>query len=219
MKWRVKYHASQHVAKISLTLSRQHAGIPKSASICCIEQPCSLILLANGSKALLAAAQRRTAALGPNSPCSLEAVQARLCRAFWSGRLHTGPDYSRINIMQGCRCWTTWAVLAQHHQQLHTRIENEKYSTYNFQQLRSEMRYHIHCCFLQGRHNIGDRDLERDIIPMCREMGLGVASWSVLGAGKFTGRFKRVSCSWLLSIPKEPALKGPDTVAAGQSQI
>ncbi|KAK9846068.1 hypothetical protein WJX84_008154 [Apatococcus fuscideae] len=43
----------------------------------------------------------------------------------------------------------------------------------------------------QGKHNIGDRDMERDIIPMCREMGLGVAPWSVLGAGKFTGRFKR----------------------------
>ncbi len=45
---------------------------------------------------------------------------------------------------------------------------------------------------LQGKHNIGDRDMEREIIPMCKDMGLGVAPWNVLGAGKFTGRFKKV---------------------------
>lgn len=45
---------------------------------------------------------------------------------------------------------------------------------------------------LQGKHSIGDRDTERDIIPMCKEMGLGVAPWGVLGGGRFTGRFKKV---------------------------
>lgn len=44
----------------------------------------------------------------------------------------------------------------------------------------------------QGRHNIGDRSMEREIIPMCRKLGLGVCPWSVLGAGKYTGRFKNV---------------------------
>jgi aryl-alcohol dehydrogenase-like predicted oxidoreductase len=33
----------------------------------------------------------------------------------------------------------------------------------------------------QGRHNIGDRSMEREIIPMCNRMGLGVIPWSVLG--------------------------------------
>lgn len=42
----------------------------------------------------------------------------------------------------------------------------------------------------QGRHNIGDRSMEREIIPMCQKLGLGVCPWSVLGAGRYTGRFK-----------------------------
>ena len=29
--------------------------------------------------------------------------------------------------------------------------------------------------FNLGRHNLGDRDLENDIIPMCLDMGLGVS--------------------------------------------
>lgn len=41
----------------------------------------------------------------------------------------------------------------------------------------------------QGRHNIGDRSMEREILPMCNKLGLGVAPWSVLGAGKYTGRY------------------------------
>lgn len=45
----------------------------------------------------------------------------------------------------------------------------------------------------QGRHNIGDRSIEREIIPMCTKMGIGVTSWSVLGAGKYSGRIRRES--------------------------
>lgn len=41
----------------------------------------------------------------------------------------------------------------------------------------------------QGRHNIGDRSIEREIIPMCMKLGLGITPWSVLGAGKYTGRY------------------------------
>eukprot|EP00803_Ostreobium_quekettii_P001440 evm.model.scf_2809.2 EVM.evm.TU.scf_2809.2 scf_2809:10118-15886(-) len=43
----------------------------------------------------------------------------------------------------------------------------------------------------QGRHNIGDRSMEREIVPMCRRLGLGVCPWSVLGAGKYTGRHQK----------------------------
>ncbi|KAK9708095.1 hypothetical protein K7432_009828 [Basidiobolus ranarum] len=37
----------------------------------------------------------------------------------------------------------------------------------------------------QGKWNISDRDFERDILPMVRQFGLGLAPWGVLGGGKF----------------------------------
>jgi aryl-alcohol dehydrogenase-like predicted oxidoreductase len=40
-------------------------------------------------------------------------------------------------------------------------------------------------CVYQGRWNLMIRDLERDIIPMCREFGMAIAPWDVLGGGKF----------------------------------
>jgi len=43
----------------------------------------------------------------------------------------------------------------------------------------------------QGRHNIGERSMEREIMPMCQKMGIGITSWSVLGAGKYAGRIPR----------------------------
>lgn len=40
----------------------------------------------------------------------------------------------------------------------------------------------------QGRHNIGDRSMEREIIPMCKKFAMGVMPWGVLGGGKYTVR-------------------------------
>ncbi|ODO05817.1 hypothetical protein I350_04878 [Cryptococcus amylolentus CBS 6273] len=37
----------------------------------------------------------------------------------------------------------------------------------------------------RGLWNVGTRDLERDIIPMCRANGMGLAPWGTLGQGKF----------------------------------
>ncbi|TYJ54957.1 hypothetical protein B9479_004369 [Cryptococcus floricola] len=37
----------------------------------------------------------------------------------------------------------------------------------------------------QGNWNVAKRDMERDIIPMCRANGMSVAAWGVLGQGKF----------------------------------
>ncbi|ORY35569.1 putative aryl-alcohol dehydrogenase [Naematelia encephala] len=37
----------------------------------------------------------------------------------------------------------------------------------------------------QGRWSLGDRAIERDIIPMCRSLGLSLAPYGVLGQGKF----------------------------------
>ncbi|KLO07374.1 Aldo/keto reductase [Schizopora paradoxa] len=36
----------------------------------------------------------------------------------------------------------------------------------------------------QGMWNVMARDLERDIIPMCRSFGLGIAPWNVVGGGR-----------------------------------
>jgi len=43
----------------------------------------------------------------------------------------------------------------------------------------------------QGKYHLGERDVEREIYPMCNALGLGFVSWCILGQGKFTGRFKR----------------------------
>ncbi|ODN92759.1 aryl-alcohol dehydrogenase [Cryptococcus wingfieldii CBS 7118] len=37
----------------------------------------------------------------------------------------------------------------------------------------------------QGLWNVSVRDLERDVIPMCRANGMGLAPWGALGRGKF----------------------------------
>ena len=40
----------------------------------------------------------------------------------------------------------------------------------------------------QGRWSLMQRDLERDVIPMCRAFGMAIAPWDVLGGGKFQSR-------------------------------
>lgn len=37
----------------------------------------------------------------------------------------------------------------------------------------------------QGKWNAGFRDLEREVIPMCRDQGMAIAPWAPLGQGKF----------------------------------
>ncbi|KZT71433.1 aryl-alcohol dehydrogenase [Daedalea quercina L-15889] len=36
----------------------------------------------------------------------------------------------------------------------------------------------------QGRWNVLDRDMEREIVPMCRAQGMAIAPWNVLAGGK-----------------------------------
>ncbi|KAL4903585.1 hypothetical protein BDW74DRAFT_185973 [Aspergillus multicolor] len=43
----------------------------------------------------------------------------------------------------------------------------------------------------QGLWSAGVRDLEREIVPMCRDQGMGVTAWGVLGHGKFRAAAKR----------------------------
>jgi len=40
----------------------------------------------------------------------------------------------------------------------------------------------------QGRWNVMQRDMEREIIPMARHFGMALAPWDVLGGGKFQSR-------------------------------
>ncbi|KAI7786298.1 aldo/keto reductase [Diaporthe eres] len=48
-------------------------------------------------------------------------------------------------------------------------------------------------CVYQGRWNASSRDFEREIIPMCREEGMGLAPWGALGGGSFKTEEQRKS--------------------------
>lgn len=44
---------------------------------------------------------------------------------------------------------------------------------------------------LQMEYNLGQRTGERDLLPMARELGIGVMPWSPLGGGVFSGKYSR----------------------------
>jgi aryl-alcohol dehydrogenase-like predicted oxidoreductase len=44
---------------------------------------------------------------------------------------------------------------------------------------------------LQPLYNLVVRDLELDLLPLCRDQGLGVLPWSPLAAGFLTGKYRR----------------------------
>lgn len=43
----------------------------------------------------------------------------------------------------------------------------------------------------QAGYNLLDRTAERDVIPMCRKLGIGVLPWSPLAGGVLTGKYSR----------------------------
>lgn len=43
----------------------------------------------------------------------------------------------------------------------------------------------------QAEYNLATRDAEREILPMCRELGLGVTPWAPLAGGVLTGKYSR----------------------------
>ncbi|KAF7551358.1 hypothetical protein G7Z17_g5059 [Cylindrodendrum hubeiense] len=45
----------------------------------------------------------------------------------------------------------------------------------------------------QGRWSAAERDFEREIIPMCKDEGMGIAPWGSLGGGKFKSEEQRKS--------------------------
>jgi aryl-alcohol dehydrogenase-like predicted oxidoreductase len=47
-------------------------------------------------------------------------------------------------------------------------------------------------CALQSEYSLWSRDPEDDILPLCRELGIGFVAYSPLGRGFLTGRFKTI---------------------------
>jgi aryl-alcohol dehydrogenase-like predicted oxidoreductase len=45
---------------------------------------------------------------------------------------------------------------------------------------------------MQVQYSLLERSIEREILPLCRETGLGVTPWSPLGGGILTGKYARV---------------------------
>lgn len=46
---------------------------------------------------------------------------------------------------------------------------------------------------LQSEYSLWTRDVEREILPACRELGIGFVAYSPLGRGFLTGRFRKTS--------------------------
>jgi aryl-alcohol dehydrogenase-like predicted oxidoreductase len=44
---------------------------------------------------------------------------------------------------------------------------------------------------LQPQYSLATRDIERELLPLCRSEGLAVLPWSPLGGGLLTGKYKR----------------------------
>lgn len=44
---------------------------------------------------------------------------------------------------------------------------------------------------LQAQYSLVSRDLERECVPVCKKLGIGVLPWSPLGAGFLTGKYQR----------------------------
>lgn len=64
---------------------------------------------------------------------------------------------------------------------------------------------------VQVPYNLIRRDLEREILPMAKHMGLAVLPWSILGGGVLTGKF--------LTEPTSPTRVNPATLNLTPAQL
>lgn len=55
----------------------------------------------------------------------------------------------------------------------------------------AELRGWTQFCALQIQYSLVERTVEREMIPMAREMGMGVSPWAPLGQGMLTGKYTR----------------------------
>jgi aryl-alcohol dehydrogenase-like predicted oxidoreductase len=69
----------------------------------------------------------------------------------------------------------------------------------------SEMKGYARFISEQSPYNLLDRRIENELVPMCREHGLGILPWAVLGMGVLAGRYPEAK-----SFPKDSraALRG-----------
>lgn len=54
----------------------------------------------------------------------------------------------------------------------------------------AELRGWTQFCALQISYSLAERTVERDLVPMAREMGMAVSPWSPLGGGVLTGKHR-----------------------------
>ncbi|QWP76901.1 aldo/keto reductase [Lysobacter sp. K5869] len=55
---------------------------------------------------------------------------------------------------------------------------------------------------LQIQYSLIERTVERDLMPMARELGLGVVPWSPLGMGVLTGKYSRADLDLGAGVPE-----------------
>ncbi|MCK2220919.1 aldo/keto reductase [Actinomadura sp. ATCC 31491] len=68
---------------------------------------------------------------------------------------------------------------------------------------------------LQIEYSLAERTVERDLIPMAREMGLGVVPWSPLASGVLTGKYTRADLA--AEVSGDPAGTRRNVAAANGS--
>lgn len=64
---------------------------------------------------------------------------------------------------------------------------------------------------MQVEYNLVERTVERDLVPMSREMGMGIVAWSPLASGLLTGKYDRAD------LVKDRAAKGSRAAIANEA--
>lgn len=77
----------------------------------------------------------------------------------------------------------------------------------------AELRGWSQFCALQVSYSLIERTTERDLIPMARELGMGVCPWSPLGGGILTGKY---AASALEEAEPQPGSRHAINMATGR---
>jgi aryl-alcohol dehydrogenase-like predicted oxidoreductase len=68
---------------------------------------------------------------------------------------------------------------------------------------------------LQVRYNLIDREVERDLLPMAREMGLGVIPWSPLAEGLLAGKYSEADLGPNSNVNSSSSLRRAGLMESG----
>jgi len=60
---------------------------------------------------------------------------------------------------------------------------------------------------MQTQYSLTERSAERDIVPMCREMGLGMCHWGPLSQGLLTGKYNHLTVEQAKELMSSERLK------------